>query len=258
MQDASDSLIASAEAALAGAGALPAAGSGDGPAVAHSNPDPTEVNPPSVPTETATTDSAPASTAEPGAASSPPPSGEPASRSSSSNLTHLRAIPAATDSAELPPAQQDARVDQSSPVGGVDVRDDADERAGGGEPRAALASAPDATSEVADAVPTPAQLEPAAESTASSSMPVPVPAAPVDPVSLQSSAASTPVIGAALLPAPTPSGSPAPAKKFHSSLSVNKKFLEKATEKGKPDPKAVVGESHRLLYTSPRTQIQLK
>ncbi|KAL8291707.1 hypothetical protein RQP46_001965 [Phenoliferia psychrophenolica] len=60
--------------------------------------------------------------------------------------------------------------------------------------------------------------------------------------SVASSATSnTPTPGAALLPAPTPSGSPAPAaKKFHSSLSVNKKFLEKAGEKSKPDVKATV------------------
>lgn len=43
--------------------------------------------------------------------------------------------------------------------------------------------------------------------------------------------------------APIRSSSPAiPTKKFASSLSVNKKFLEKAGEKGKPEVKVAVGE----------------
>lgn len=62
-----------------------------------------------------------------------------------------------------------------------------------------------------------------------------------------SSTTSTPVLAAAQLPPPTPSGSPAPTKKFASSLSVNKKFLEKAGEKGKPEVKAAISTSSLSL-----------
>lgn len=46
---------------------------------------------------------------------------------------------------------------------------------------------------------------------------------------------------------PSASSSPIPVKKFASSLSVNKKFLEKAGEKGKVEVKVVVGELHLML-----------
>ncbi|KAK4705177.1 uncharacterized protein P7C70_g1040, partial [Phenoliferia sp. Uapishka_3] len=62
---------------------------------------------------------------------------------------------------------------------------------------------------------------------------------PASSPSLTSSSTSTPILGGALLLPPTPSGSPAPPKKFTSNL-INKKFLEKAGEKSKPDVKATV------------------
>lgn len=67
------------------------------------------------------------------------------------------------------------------------------------------------------------------------------------PTSSNPSRSSTPTLGLSH-PPPPPSSSPVPApKKFASSLSVNKKFLEKAGEKGKPDVKATVGAS-KLPY----------
>lgn len=55
------------------------------------------------------------------------------------------------------------------------------------------------------------------------------------------SRAPTPTLVPSASAPPTPSVSPAPPKKFASSLSVNKKFLEKAGEKSKPEVKAAVG-----------------
>ena len=57
------------------------------------------------------------------------------------------------------------------------------------------------------------------------------------------SRAPTPTLTPSVTTPPTPSVSPAPPKKFASSLSVNKKFLEKAGEKSKPEVKAAVGTS---------------
>lgn len=84
--------------------------------------------------------------------------------------------------------------------------------------------------------------------------------------SIPPAAPSAPAPAAALastVRAPSPSVSPAPtSKKFASSLSVNRKFLEKAsTEKVKEAPKVAIGESARSfvleLMRSPRSWSQL-
>lgn len=76
-----------------------------------------------------------------------------------------------------------------------------------------------------------------AEATTPSTIPSPI------EVPLPLSEPPTPTLSAATLPNPTSqplttTAAPAPTKKFASSLSVNKKFLEKAGEKGKPEVRA--------------------
>ena len=64
------------------------------------------------------------------------------------------------------------------------------------------------------------------------------------------SRAPTPTLTPSATTPPTPSVSPAQPKKFASSLSVNKKFLEKAGEKSKPEVKAAVGTYSSTCTTS--------
>lgn len=88
----------------------------------------------------------------------------------------------------------------------------------------------------------------------------PIPITPVAPSPLLSTvplsgaptatSTSLPTLSTHAIRPVTPSISPAPAKKFASSLSVNKKFLEKAGEKGKVEVKSVPG-SFRSLPNSP-------
>lgn len=102
-----------------------------------------------------------------------------------------------------------------------------------------LATAADPLSSAAIVEPTPSALLPS--STLLSSTP--------------SSTASTPVLAAAQLPSSAVPAYVAPAKKFASSLSVNKKFLEKAgAEKSKPEVKAAVGTSPLRSHQFPQVR----
>ncbi|ORY90739.1 hypothetical protein BCR35DRAFT_299305 [Leucosporidium creatinivorum] len=98
---------------------------------------------------------------------------------------------------------------------------------------ASLPSASASTSTSAPAAPTP---------TGSNLMVQPTPDRPTSPASLAPPTAPPSAHPPTIPSAPSPSVSPAPTKKFQSSLSVNKKFLEKASSdnKSKEQPKVTV------------------
>lgn len=91
---------------------------------------------------------------------------------------------------------------------------------------------------------TPSTVAATTESALESTAPAPATSAPLAPSATTTATSSvTSTLAPAAVPSPpTPSISPAPHKKFQSSLSVNKKFLEKATDKSKPEVKPATRE----------------
>lgn len=129
----------------------------------------------------------------------------------------------------------DTRAEEVAAEKQIDIKVDSTSEAAATAP--AVAGSPSEPAVVVEAVDTAVSLvEPIPSKTPSTLTSTLLPSNPP-------SRAPTPTLTPSGPTPPPPSVSPAPPKKFASSLSVNKKFLEKAGEKSKPEVKAAVGTS---------------